>query len=339
MKESKKLFTYCWLDTKNSSEKNKVVKIGCNEINDWKSEYINWFLKRYICLYDDPIKVKSVYCDPDITYKKDYNHYFFEQMVKFLNKREDNLKEKLNNHYIYKFEEGKGIGVSEANQKGEKKFLFYLRSDQLGFSAPTMKKSHPYDLYITKSENKYDAVQQVADWVIKSRTIGGSFLWPIPFYDYYNLNRGGKITSTRRYYIQDRADLTLMEIYYWYNKNKKSTIMTRVRDEKAKEVLKKWLSHFKDFETYIEFFCFEGFVSKEKSIKSANLRPINILTSKNEEPKWGEQGENPKIEITSDLEFTTIEEMLKGLNEKILNRSKKMEQIIASKCNKNSKTK
>lgn len=190
-----------------------------------------------------------------------------------------------------------------------------------------------------KSEATKVEREQVADWIIASRTIGGSFLWPEEFYKKYNLSRGGKINSKNRFYIQDRVDLTLWEIYYWYNKNKISTIMTRVRDEQAKEDLKKWLSHFKDFETYIEFFCFETFVSKEKSIKSVNLRPINILTSKNEEPKWGEQGENPKIEITSDLELTTIEEMLKGLNEKILNRSKKMEQIISSECNENSKTK
>ena len=194
-------------------------------------------------------------------------------------------------------------------------------------------------MYIKKSEKPKCAVDQVADWIISSRTLGGSFLWPFSFYETYNMRRGGTIKSNRSHYIQDRVDLTLWEIYYWYNKNKKSTIMTRVRDEQAKEDLKKWLSHFKDFETYIEFFYFEAFVSKEKSIKSPNLRPINILIGKNEEPKWGEQGENPKIEITSDLEFKTIKGMLKGLNQKILNRSKEMEQIIASKCNKNNKTK
>lgn len=324
------LYTYCAL---NEDEENIVAKIS--EMNEWKKAYVKSFTTSYVSELQKPNSVRALYCDPDTTYKKGFNHHFFEQLVKFLNKRECRLKDKVEGEYEYTFEEDKGIKVEDKKNND----IFYLKSDQLGFSAPINEKVYPYDLYLMKSEATKVEREQVADWIIASRTIGGSFLWPEEFYKKYNLSRGGKINSKNRFYIQDRVDLTLWEIYYWYNKNKISTIMTRVRDEQAKEDLKKWLSHFKDFETYIEFFCFETFVSKEKSIKSANLRPINILTSKNEEPKWGEQGENPKIEITSDLEFTTIEEMLKGLNEKILNRSKKMEQIISSECNENSKTK
>lgn len=276
-----------------------------------------------------------MYRDPDTTYKKGSDHHFFEQLVEFLLKRECKLKDKLEGKYEYTFEEGKGIKVKDKSNNAS----FYLKSDQLGFSAPINEKIYPYDLFLIKGKRTETEIKQVVDWIIGSRTIGGSFLWPVSFYETYNMRRGGTIKSNRSHYIQDRVDLTLWEIYYWYNKNEKSTIMTRVRDEKAKEDLKKWLSHFKDFETYIEFFCFEAFVSKEESTKEAQSRPINILSDKIEEPKWGEKGENPKIEITSDLEFNTIEEMLKGLNKKILNRSKTMEQIIASKCNKNSKTK
>ena len=190
-----------------------------------------------------------------------------------------------------------------------------------------------------KSGDKDDALEQVVNWIIGSRTIGGSFLWPASFYEIYNMRRGGTIKSNRSHYIQDRVDLTLWEIYYWYNKNEKSTIMTKVKDKQAKKDLKKWLSHFKDFQTYIAFFCLEEFLSKEETKKDALPSPINILSDKIEEHKWGEKGENPKIEITLNLEFTTIVDMLKGLNDKILNRSKNMEQIIASRCKKNSKTK
>ena len=324
--EFKRLYTYCGL---NKNGDNIVAKIS--DVNGWKKEYLGSFKKSYISELEKPNSVRLLYCDPDTTYKKGFDHQFFEQLVNFLTKRECQLKDKLKGEYEYIFEEGKGIKVNNES--------FYLKSDQLGFSAPTNEKVYPYDLYLMKSGNKDDALEQVVNWIIGSRTIGGSFLWPASFYEIYNMRRGGTIKSNRSHYIQDRVDLTLWEIYYWYNKNEKSTIMTRVRDEKAKEDLKKWLSHFKDFETYIEFFCLEAFVSKEKSIKSASLRPINILSDKIEEPKRGEKGENPKIEITSDLEFDTIAEMLKELNKKILIRSEKMEQIISSECNENSKMK
>lgn len=320
------LFTYCAL---NENGKNIVSKIS--EMNDWKTVYVKSFKKSYISELQIPNTVRAFYCDPDTTYKKDYDHHFFERLVMFLNVQETKFRKKLKGIYKYIFEEGKGIKVIEV-RKNKTKELFYLRSDQLGFSAPTNLKVHPYDLYIKKSEKPKCAVNYVADWIIFSRTIGGSFLWPFSFYEIYNRSRGGTIKSNRSHYIQDRVDLTLWEIYYWYNKNEKSTIMTRVRDEQAKEDLKKWLSHFKNFQTYLDFFCFNKFVSKK------GLQPLNIITEKSTRPRWGEKGENPKIEITSDLEFNTIEEMLKGLNKKILNRSKTMEQIISRKCNKKNKT-
>jgi hypothetical protein len=324
--EFKRLYTYCGL---NKNGDNIVAKIS--DVNGWKKEYLGSFKKSYISELEKPNSVRLLYCDPDTTYKKGFDHHFFEQLVNFLNKRECQLKDKLKGEYEYIFEEGKGIKVNNES--------FYLKSDQLGFSAPTNEKVYPYDLYLMKSGDKDDALEQVVNWIIGSRTIGGSFLWPASFYEIYNMRRGGTIKSNRSHYIQDRVDLTLWEIYYWYNKNEKSTIMTKVKDKQAEKDLKKWLSHFKDFQTYIDFFCLEEFSSKEKSIKDAIPSPINILSDKIEEPKWGEKGENPKIEITSDVEFITIEGMLKRLNNKILNRSKKMEQIISSECNKNSNTK
>lgn len=331
--EFKELYTYCAKGKGKS--KNIVTKIKSIEIKHWKGEYINCFSESYFSSSSAKSAVRLMYRDPDTTYKKGFDHHFFEQLVEFLRKRECQLKDKLEGKYEYAFEEGKGIKVKNKSND----VPFYLKSDQLGFSAPTNEKVYPYDLFLMKSRECDKALNQVADWIIGSRTLGGSFLWPVSFYETYNMRRGGTIKSNRSHYIQDRVDLTLWEIYYWYNKNEKSTIMTRVRDEKAKEDLKKWLSHFKDFETYIEFFCFEAFVSKEESIKGAQSRPINILSDTIEEPKWGEKGENPKIEITSDLEFKTIKGMLKRLNTKILNRSKNMEQIISSECNENNKTK
>lgn len=336
--EINELYTYCAVD---ENRKNIAAKIS--ETDGWKEAYVKTFTTSYVSELQKPNSVRELYCDPDTTYKKGCNHHFFEQLVIFLNEQEKlsveenktGEKLELEGTFSYEFEVNKGIKVKCDNEEDS----FYLKSDQLGFSAPTNEKVYPYDLYLMKSGDKDDALEQVVNWIIGSRTIGGSLLWPASFYEIYNMRRGGTIKSNRSHYIQDRVDLTLWEIYYWYNENEKSTIMTKVKDKQAKKDLKKWLSHFKDFQTYIDFFCLEEFLSKEKTKKDALPSLINILSDKIEEPKWGEKGENPKIEITSDLEFNAIADMLKRLNNKILNRSKKMEQIIASKCNKNSKTK
>lgn len=311
--EYKELYTYCAL----GKDGNIVNKIESDDINDWKTNYISGFNKGYTTFLDKPLDVKSVYCDPDKTYGKSYKHHFFEQLAIFLSNREkdEELAKNLNGKYVYKFVEGEGIEVSGTDKDGVKIESFYLRSDQLGFSAPSNEKAHPYDLYIMKNKCSDEAIKQVADWIIASRTIGGSFLWPVPFYYNYNPQRGGKITSSRRYYIQDRVDLTLREIYFWYKDKNKSTIMTRCDKENSN--LRIWLTHFKDFQTYIKFFCFEDFVNDE-------WYPIDIIRGEKCEPEWERNEQKPKVEITEELCINKIEGMLERLNSSILNRSAKM---------------
>ncbi len=319
-----KVFTYCGVNDNNG---NFMAEIDSNEIKEWKKTYIKGFDESYISIGDNPLDVRNVYCDPDVTYKKGYDNQFYDQLRIFHSKRENDLRSKLNGNYEYKFVEGEGIEVSEISEDGDKKILFYLRSDQFGFSAPSNDKSHPYDLYIMKHKNKDKAIQQVADWLICSRTIGGSFLWPKPFYYKYNKDRGGKITSSRRYYIQDRVDLTLWEIYLWYKNRNKSTIMTRCNDESKSSNLSIWLDHFGDFSTYIDFFCFDDFVEKSKEEKY----PKSIFADESCEPKWGKDGINPNIEITNNIDFSKLENMLKRLNDRILKRSTSIEKKINSK--------
>lgn len=308
------LYTYCARD---NNGKNIVAKIS--EMNDWKEVYVESFKKSYISGLQLPNTVRAFYCDPDTTYKKSLDNHFFERLVTFLNKQEKCFGKKLllEGKYAYKFEVDKGIKVTIENENNG----FFLKSDQLGFSAPTNEKVYPYDLFLMKSRGSDKALKQVADWIIASRTIGGSFLWPTPFYRSYNLSRGGKIYSKNRFYIQDRVDLTLWEIYYCYNENEKSTIMTRVKDEQAKEDLKKWLSHFKDFQTYIKYFCLEDFVNKKG-------HPINILEEGAQEPSWDNNIRDRKPEITEQLNKETIYEMLKRVNTMILKRSMRIEEII-----------
>ncbi len=311
--EDKEIITYCVLD---KDGMNKAVKIESNELNDWKQVYIKGFCDSYISSLEESLDVRKNYCDPDQTYKKGYNHLFFNQLIMFLRKREEQLVNELKGKFNYEFVEDKGIKVSQTNKNKEEVDLFYLRSDQLGFSAPSNEKSHPYDLYIKKNINIDEAVKQVTDWIIGSRTIGGSFLWPRPFYDTYNQSRGGKINSSRKYYIQDRVDLTLWEIKNWYKKINKNTIMNRQNTRNSN--LNIWLGHFTNFETYVKFFHFDTFVKQT----SNEISPINILTNEINEPIWGCNGENPEIEISNKLSKTEVESLLTLVNNCILERSK-----------------
>lgn len=321
-----KLYTYCSL---NENGENIIAKIS--EMNDWKEAYVERFKTSYVSELKKSNSVRTLYCDPDTTYKKSLDNHFFEKLVTFLNEQEDHFskekdfdkKPRLEGKYEYEFEVNKGIKVMSDNEKDS----FYLKSDQLGFSAPTNEKVYPYDLFLIKSRDIDKALKQVANWIVSSRTIGGSFLWPEQFYKKYNLSRGGKIDSKNNYYIQDRVDLTLWEIFYWYENNKNNDSnnkivikMTSVNDEKATDALKKWLSHFKTFETYIEFFCFQDFVN-EKSC------PINILSGSAEEPQWNNTS-GRKPEITEQLDKKTIYKMLDRVNTMILKRSMKIEKII-----------
>ena len=313
---SDNLYTYCVID-----KKNKEVKLGSQEFNDWQEQYCCDFNRSYVDFDNDPLDIQRYYCDPDKTYKKAYDHAFFEKLVLCLKERENEFqrKKKLSGEFSYQFVEDEGIKVSRKNECGQDIELFYLRSDQFGFSAPSNEKSHPYDLYIMDSEDKKEAINKVAEWISISRTIGGSFLWPRPFYDSYNPQRGGKINSNRQYYIQDRVDLTLWELYYWYEERDKNTILKRCNEPNSN--LDLWLGHFKNFKTYIDFFIFNIFVDE-------HYKPVSVLTGEVEGVKWGPNGKNPQIEINKALSIDKLEDMLNRINSLIGERSRNIQAIL-----------
>lgn len=309
--------------------KNQACLMNEENFKNWKEQYQKDLLSMTY-IEPGPLDIQRHYCDPDQTYQKKYYPRFFKDMESFLKKQEKNLKSALENEFEYKFVEGEGIEVCGQDKEGNR-IRFYLRSDQLGFSAPSNEKSHPYDLYIMKSKDTKKAVENVAEWVAGTRTIGGSFLWPRPFYDEYNPARGGKFTSNRRYYIQDRVDLTLWEIQNWYRKKTESPDSILKRKEEGfknksdrESNLDKWLGHFSNFETYISFFCFDEFVNRNND----EIEIADIITGESLKVRRGLKGENPEPEITGDMELEKLENMLKRLCDKVGKRSISMQKII-----------
>ncbi len=265
---------------------------------------------------------RKFYTDPDAIYS-DKDSGYYRDLVKFLNKRETQLQGKLQGHYTYCFrsDEPAGIRVCEGENQ-----LFTLRSDQFGFSAPKkVKDLYPYTFYMEKSKT-FEGYCNVARWIAETRTLGGSFLWPYGGRAIQcNQTRGGRVGTNARYYIQDRVDLTLLEMKHFYDAadypNDRLRRYYYVRAEENKVLpMGKWLEHFKNFETYVEFFCFMDFVDPKTGF------PYNLL-SENMQECLADNHEH-KPEITEDTE---LEPIFNSLSERILKRSKSMEDYIHGK--------
>lgn len=221
--------------------------------DEWMKNYVS-FLK----LFYGHKKCSNIYNDPDYT----WHTTFYEDLEKFLNAREDKMD--LDEKWSYKFDcNSDGIKVIDKNNR----WLFTIFSDQFGFSAPNKYRNHPYDVYAEVSDNEEKSLENIADYVYYTRTIGGSFLWPIDGGKGYNKARGGtrNYNSKKPYdhYIEDRVDLTLLEIKKYYE-GKDDIILNNYMSDN----MDKWLKHFKDFNHYVDFFIFNSFVDKDYNPKS-----------------------------------------------------------------------
>lgn len=259
-----------------------IVKNDCTlfSYKEWKKNYTN-FLKEF---YQKETwnSREDCYNDPDNS-----SDYFYKDLVVFLNNSEERLKGKLNERYKYEFS-GNPYGISVFDASNKSMFpIFYLKSDQFGFSAPSKDKNHPYDKYLQYSGSDSEkSIKKVIDWIYYSRTLGGSFLWPMEqskygywkSNPYYNMIRGGKMNNNERYYIEDRVDLTLLEIEQLYKREEDKKYIEKNRlyscYEKEKN-MKKWMNHFETFDNYIDFFCLQMFLINHKERKG----PINFLSN------------------------------------------------------------
>jgi hypothetical protein len=271
----------------------------------------------------------KIYNDPD----KKENVDFYNDLSDFLNAASCEHRKDL----LFKANglSKKGIMVY---RKKDKKEYFTIQSDQLGFSAVPwiyFRKNYPLSRYLEMQKNKLDKLKNksdidvVADFLTKyvytTRTLGGSFLWPESLWSTYNKNRGNGN------YIEDRVDLTLLEIKHYFEyrdlddkkkfKYRRDILFSRYKIPDAQT----WFGFFDSFEDYVDFFMFNDFVEDIGIGGKKEYMPINILN--------GEPFEKDCLYYEEDILKNICEKGLKDVLERVMNmvanRTKNMEKLIA----------
>lgn len=331
-------------------ETNKKIKsYGLTSLNgDYKKYLVGLLSTDYKCVMndeaakkeknriDDILKERGVVCnniytDPDG--KK--NTGFYKDLSDFLNAARISRK----NDKIISFEANEApygmITVYYKDQYGNEQH-FTVHSDQLGFSAVCLKyfrKNYPLSRYLEMQKNKLDKLKNKSDkkletvakflseYVYTTRTLGGSFLWPEDWYKGYNMERGNGS------YIEDRVDLTLLEIKHIYKFRELENQLIYGKDYLFKryknQYADKWFGFFDSFEDYVDFFMFNDFVDKDKQTKE--YTPINILTGEAFETDYPGYKKDTLKEIEDEKQ---LKEMLERVRDMVEKRTKKMEDLI-----------
>ena len=326
-------------------ETNKKIKsYGLTSLNgDYKKYLVGLLSTDYKCVMndeaakkeknriDDILKERGVVCnniytDPDG--KK--NTGFYKDLSDFLNASRISRK----NNKILSFEANEApygmITVYYKDKYGNKQH-FTVHSDQFGFSAVPciyFRKNYPLSRYLEMQKNKSDkdpdaVAEFLANYVYTTRTLGGSFLWPETLWKDYNKSRGNGN------YIEDRVDLTLLEIKHYFeyrdldDKKKfkySGDILFRYYDNLDAQT---WFGFFDSFEDYVDFFMFNDFVDKDKQTKE--YTPINILTGEAFETDYPGYKKDTLKEIEDEKQ---LKEMLERVRDMVEKRTKKMEDLI-----------
>ena len=268
----------------------------------------------------------KLYIDPD----KKENEEFYRELSNFLNASRISRK----NNKILSFEANEApygmITVYYKDKYGNKQH-FTVHSDQFGFSAVPciyFRKNYPLSRYLEMQKNKSDkdpdaVAEFLANYVYTTRTLGGSFLWPETLCKDYNKSRGNGN------YIEDRVDLTLLEIKHYFeyrdldDKKKfkySGDILFRYYDNLDAQT---WFGFFDSFEDYVDFFMFNDFVDKDKQTKE--YTPINILTGEAFETDYPGYKKDTLKEIEDEKQ---LKEMLERVRDMVEKRTKKMEDLI-----------
>lgn len=332
-------------------ETNKKIKsYGLTSLNgDYKKYLVGLLSTDYKCVMndeaakkeknriDDILKERGVVCnniytDPDG--KK--NTGFYKDLSDFLNAARISRK----NDKIISFEANEApygmITVYYKDQYGNEQH-FTVHSDQLGFSAVCLKyfrKNYPLSRYLEMQKNKLDKLKNKSDkkletvakflseYVYTTRTLGGSFLWPEDWYKGYNMERGNGS------YIEDRVDLTLLEIKHIYKFRELENQLMYGKDYLFKryknQYADKWFGFFDSFEDYVDFFMFNDFVEDISTNGKKEYMPINILTGK----RFKTDYPGYEMDTLKDIKEYKLKAMLERVRDMVEKRTIRMEDLI-----------
>lgn len=340
METNKKIKSY-GLTSLNGDYKKYLIYLLENEYEFYKSkdeaedacrELLTKLNKSGDIVYDVCKSECKIYNDPD----GKENEKFYRALSDFLNASRISRK----NNKILSFEANEApYGMITVHYKGQngKEYGFRLHSDQLGFSAVPciyFRNNYPLSRYLEMQKNKLDkrknksnkATDAVADflagYVYTTRTLGGSFLWPESWYKAYNMSRGNGS------YIEDRVDLTLLEIKHIYKFRELENQLIYGKDHLFKQYKNqyadKWFGFFDSFEDYVDFFMFNDFVEDISTNGKKEYMPINILTGK----RFKTDYPGYEMDTLKDIKEYKLKEMLERVRDMVAERTKKMEDLI-----------
>ncbi len=272
---------------------------------------------------------ETAYCDIYIYPDGKKNTDFYSALSNFLNASRISRK----NNKILSFEANEapyGMITVYYKDKYGKEQHFTVHSDQLGFSAVPLKyfrKNYPLSRYLEMQKNKSKEGQKavaefLANYVYTTRTLGGSFLWPESWYKGYNMDRGNDS------YIEDRVDLTLLEIKHIYKFRELENQLIYGKDHLFKryknQYADKWFGFFDSFEDYVDFFMFNDFVEDISTNGKKEYMPINILTGK----RFKTDYPGYEMDTLKDIKEYKLKAMLERVMNMVEKRTIRMEDLI-----------
>ena len=129
-------------------------------------------------------------------------------------------------------------------------------------------------------------------------------------------------------YIEDRVDLTLLEIKHIYKFRELENQLIYGKDYLFKryknQYADKWFGFFDSFEDYVDFFMFNDFVEDISTNGKKEYMPINILTGK----RFKTDYPGYEMDTLKDIKEYKLKAMLERVRDMVEKRTIRMEDLI-----------